>query len=113
LVRKVVEVNLESGMPREEEAVRSMRNALLTHKRQGGRAVILIHGYGSSGVGGVIKAGVQKSLDGADLRGVVRTWVGGEQWPMRRREFIGMCKSLEEHDRSIAGNAGVTVVLLK
>jgi hypothetical protein len=54
-VIKVKEVNLEYGYPTAEIAVRNMVDQLMSCKRQGMRAVILIHGYGSSGTGGKIK----------------------------------------------------------
>ncbi|KAF0197207.1 MAG: hypothetical protein FD169_566 [Bacillota bacterium] len=110
---KVAKVNLEMGMPSVESALQTMHNALSTHKRQGTKAVILIHGYGSSGTGGGIKAAVRRALGDTSLRGIVRAYVGGENWTLQKREFIGICKSLDEHDRSLSANEGVTIVLLR
>ena len=113
LPSKVAKVNLETGMPSVESALQTMHNALSTHKRQGTKAVILIHGYGSSGTGGGIKTAVRRALGDPSLRGIVRAYVGGENWSAQKREFVGICKSLEEHDRSLSGNEGVTIVLLR
>ncbi|MCR3921887.1 MAG: Smr/MutS family protein [Firmicutes bacterium] len=112
-MQKVMEVNLEAEMPTVEVAIQRMKNALTTYKRQGCKAVILIHGYGSTGVGGSIKNAVKKSLADRSLRGIVRTSASGEQWLDRKREMISMCKALENYDFRIASNAGVTVVILK
>lgn len=112
-MRKVVELNLESGMPSAENAVRTMKNALATYKGQGVKAVVLIHGYGSSGTGGVIKTAVQKALGESSLRGIVRLSVGGESWGSRKKELLTLCGSLSDFERRIAGNAGVTVVILR
>lgn len=110
---KVAEINLEYDLPTVDIALIKMKNALTSCKRQGYKAVILIHGYGSSGVGGGIKAAVTKCLGESSMRGIVRAYVGGAQWHHKKREFIAMCKSLENYERRIANNDGVTVVILK
>ncbi|MFO7636392.1 MAG: Smr/MutS family protein [Clostridia bacterium] len=112
-ISKVMECNLEYGRPTVEDALRQMRDALMTCRGRGGKAVILIHGYGSSGVGGEIKTAVRKSLAENSMRGLVRAFAGGEQWHYRKKEMTGMCKSLGDHERRIANNEGVTVVILR
>ena len=111
--KKVEKVNLEQGQPSVEQALQKLRNDLSTLKRQGTKAAIIIHGWGSSGVGGSIKPAVRKALGDSSMRGIVRASVGGEDWAQKRREFIGMCKALEEEDRQLTGNPGVTVVILR
>ena len=111
--KKVAVVNLEYDMPTVGVAMPRMQNALTTHKRQGCKAVILIHGYGSTGVGGSIKSSVLKCLGESNMKGIVRAHTGGEQWSSRKKEFIGMCKALENYERKIANNDGVTVVILR
>lgn len=110
-MQKVIEVNLEYGKPTVDVAIQKMKNALATHRGQGGKAVILIHGYGSTGVGGCIKTAVRKWL-GENSRGLVNTFVGGEQWINKKREMITLCKSIEAFESRIANNDGVTVVIL-
>lgn len=110
---KVTEVNLESGMPTVEAAIQKMKNSLTTCKRQGYKAVIVIHGYGSSGVGGSIKPSVIRCLGESSMKGIVRAFAAGEQWSGRKREITGMCKALENWEHRIAGNHGVTVVILR
>lgn len=111
--RKVMEVNLEYNMPTVEVAMQRMKNSLTTAKGQGYKVVILIHGYGSSGVGGSIKTAVSKGLSDSSMRGIVRTYVSGEEWLNRKRELIALCKDLENYERRIASNEGVTVVVLR
>lgn len=111
-VKKVAELNLEANGLTVEQALLQMKNALATYKRQGVKAVILIHGWGSSGVGGVIRTAVRNALRGDDMRGLVRAFAPGEEWTVKRREFVGMCKALEDA-RHLDGNAGVTVVILR
>ena len=111
--KKVAVVNLEYDMPTVDVAIQRMKNALTTHKRLGYKAVILIHGYGSTGVGGSIKTSALKCLGESSMRGIVRVFVGGEQWPSRKRELIGMCKAIETYEIQIANNYGITVVILR
>ena len=110
---KVVEVNLERNMPTIDIALQNMKNALTTSKGQGYKAVILIHGYGSTGVGGGIKAAVVRCLGENSMRGIVRTYVGGELWLNRKKEILAICKSLENYENSIVNNKGITVVILR
>lgn len=111
--KKVEIVNLEQGYPTVELALQRQRNDLSTLKRQGVKAAIVIHGWGSTGVGGSIRPAVRKALGDSSMLGIVRTYANGEDWAQKKREFIGMCKALEEEDRQLTGNPGVTVVILR
>lgn len=108
---KVATVDLEAGRPTVEEALSRLRNAISTHKKQGRKALILIHGYGSSGEGGKIRSAVRRELSG-NLGRMVRDMSPGEEWHEHRGRLLGICKALEEHQRRIASNDGVTVVIL-
>ena len=110
---KVKEINLERGMPDVTEAIKRMMNGLTTAKRSGCRAAILIHGYGSSGAGGIIKKEVGSKLKSPSLRGIARDSVRGENWTIKKKEFLDICPALREFERHIEGNKGITVVLLK
>ena len=110
---KVAELNLEYGSPTIPVAISNMKNALTTYKGKGYKAVIVIHGYGSTGVGGGIKVAVRKCLNENSMRGIVRMSVGGEDWINKKRSMLDICKDLESHERRIANNNGVAVVILK
>lgn len=110
---KVAEINIERGYPAAEEALRDMVNQLSTCKRQGCRAVILVHGYGSSGTGGKIRMAARGKLKEPSLSGMVRKTCGGEEWAHRKKEMLDLCGSLKDYEMRIAGNPGVTVVVLK
>ena len=56
---KVIELNIEYNNPTVSSALQKLKNSLATYKRQGTKAVIVIHGYGSTGVGGSIKTAVR------------------------------------------------------
>ena len=110
---KVAQVNLEYGMPTVEAALQKLKNSLTTLKAQGTRAVIVIHGYGASGVGGSIKHAVTRFLGESSMIGIVRAFANGDQWFTRKRELIALCGSLESYERKVANNSGVTVVVLR
>ncbi len=112
-VAKVREINLEYGNPTVDTAVRNMISQLGTCKGQGLKAVILVHGYGSSGTGGGIKTAVRSKLREPSLSGIVRTSCGGEHWFEKKKELLNLCQGLSDHQRKIDGNPGVTVVILK
>ncbi|MBR0599991.1 hypothetical protein [Sinanaerobacter chloroacetimidivorans] len=112
-MKKIREINLEYGSPSVDAALRTLVSQLGTCKGQGCKAVVLVHGYGSSGVGGSIKAAVRSKLRESSLQGIVRAYCGGEQWFERKRDFINVCPSLTEVQRKIDGNQGVTIVLIK
>lgn len=110
---KIAEINLERGHPTVEEALRELVSALMTCKGKGCKGVVLIHGYGSSGAGGKICLAVRMKLRDASLSGIVRASCAGEHWTDRKREMITFCPQLSEKENRIAGNHGVTVVILK
>ena len=110
---KIKEINLEYGQPTVERAVQNMVNQLSTCKGQGCKAVILIHGYGSSGIGGSIKTAVLKKLQEPFLKGVVRDYCGGEHWQERKKAMLDIRPTLAQYSRRFDGNPGVTVVVLK
>lgn len=112
-MQKVVEVNIEYGMPTVDTALQKVKNSLATLKRIGCKAVIVIHGYGSSGVGGSIKTAVIKCLGDNSMRGIVKLFVSGEQWYGKKREMLAICKDLQNYECRIANNEGVTVVILR
>jgi hypothetical protein len=110
---KVALVNLEAGWPTVDVAMRRFSDALITHRRVGGRALVVIHGYGSSGQGGKIKQALMGALASPAIAAQVRDYAGGTQWPYRKREMTAACAELAGYERQIANNEGVTVVILK
>ena len=110
---KVKEVNLERGNPTVDVAMRKLLNELSTAKGAGYKAVVLVHGYGSTGVGGAIKVATKSKLKEGSLIGIVKAFTGGESWLNDKKPFMEACSQLKDFDRDIDGNKGVTVILLK
>jgi hypothetical protein len=112
-MQKVRYINLERGFPTVDLAVRDMVGQLGTYKRLGYRALVFIHGWGSTGTGGGIRSGVRKKLAERSLSGLVQDFCSGDEWKDHRAAFIDHCSQLKQFDRDISENKGVTVVLLK
>ena len=53
--------NVEAGLPTLDEARRLVIDEIRRAKREGARALKVIHGYGSSGKGGALCVGLRKS----------------------------------------------------
>lgn len=108
-------VNLKAGLPVASVALARMTEAIADSARQGVTFLTLIHGYGSSGKGGVIRDECRKALAFLRDKGVVREVIAGEEFDRRS----GQVKALLQRYPSLArdhnlnrGNRGVTLVLL-
>ncbi len=108
-------VNLERNMPTVAQAQVQLDTELAKAKRDGMSALKLIHGYGSSGVGGKIKEAVEKSLAAKRNARKVRVFVSGENWSIfdpGSREILDRCPELKRDSDLENCNRGITIVLL-
>ncbi len=108
-------VNLEAGMPTVEVARGRLNNALQVARMQGDRVVKIIHGYGSSGRGGAIKADVQRALAEKQRTGAIKGYVKGEDFSpfsATSRQLTARCPDLTKDRDYSRGNDGITIVLL-
>jgi hypothetical protein len=108
-------INLEDGMPKVEAARLRMQHELHTARQQGYAAVKVIHGYGSSGVGGALRIELQKELRRLAGAGHVRVVVAGEEWRVSDEAAWELLKRYPEwkQDSDLGkGNKGITIVLL-
>lgn len=108
-------VNLKAGRPSVEQA-RARLNAEI-HRAKADRIVVLklIHGYGSSGVGGAIKTAVRRSLHRRQREGKIQSFVAGESWELFNEAAQGLlqaCPALASDCDLNNYNEGVTFVLL-
>ena len=112
---KVRTINLKEDLPTVEEARKQLINELILAKRQGVSALKLIHGYGSSGVGGKIKDGIRRSLALRKKEGKIKSYVSGEEWDIfeeRSRDILEQCPELSGDSDLNRHNSGITIVLL-
>jgi len=108
-------VNLEEGMPTVEQARLRMEHELHLAKRGGYQAVKLIHGYGSSGVGGALRTELQKTLRRAARAGAIRAFIAGEDWRVSDEATWDLLKRFPEwkQDSDLGrNNLGISIVVL-
>jgi Smr domain-containing protein len=108
-------VNLEKGLPDRKEAYRRVETALTQARKDGVPVIKFIHGYGSSGVGGVLRFAVRSYLRQRKEKGEVVCFVNGEALS----SFDELSKQLVQHAPELlvdsdwgAGNKGITLALL-
>lgn len=102
-------------MPTVEQARLRMEHELHQARRTGCQAVKLIHGYGSSGTGGVLRTEMQKALRQAVHQGEIRAVIPGEDWRISDQSTWDLLKRFPEwkQDSDLGrGNRGISIVVL-
>ena len=108
-------VNLEEGMPKVEQARLRMQFEVQKARAQGYAAVKLIHGYGSSGVGGALRDELQQSLRKAARDGTIAAFIAGEDWRISDEATWDLLKKYPEwkQDSDMGkDNRGISIVVL-
>ena len=102
-------------MPSVQEALQRMEREIAVARQQKIAVVKLVHGYGSTGVGGDIRIAVQKRLrelaDAGQIRGCIfgENWAKSDEASWRLVQAQAGLKSDADFGR---GNKGITVVLV-
>ena len=98
------------------DEARSRLNAEIDNARQRGDHILkLIHGYGSSGVGGKLKDAIRSSLRRRRKEDKIRSFVVGENWSafdMVTNEILEACPQLDKDADLNRQNEGITIVLM-
>ncbi|WP_446009954.1 Smr/MutS family protein [Candidatus Electrothrix sp.] len=107
-------VKLKRGMPTVEQALGRLERELEQAKLEGCRVLTLIHGYGSSGRGGVIREKIQERLQFLKYRGEINDVFVGEQFSTGNgpgRNLVRRFPFLRQHRDLNKGNKGITLVI--
>lgn len=111
-----VEINLKQGSPLVEEALEQLTNYLRQCSDLGIKAIVLIHGYGSSGEGGRIKWAIHDALENNRYSDRVDEYYFGENVAYGSPHYHALLNrrpGLKRYlQRFKQGNAGMTVLLL-
>lgn len=106
-------VNLEQGMPIVRDALQRLASELETASRTGCKALVLIHGYGSSGKGGAIKDAVRKQLQFCMDQKTLRQVLPGEECGKRSGQARQLMKRFPLLDEFVQRpNPGITLVII-
>jgi hypothetical protein len=109
------EVNLERGLPRVAQAISQLEEAIASARREGLKALTLIHGYGSSGAGGAIRTEVRAKLAYLEQQGKIQASIPGEDFEDRSphgRQLKRRFPFLQRHRDLNRVNRGITIVFL-
>jgi hypothetical protein len=108
-------INLEEGRPTVNVGLLHLDRALVSARAEGVPILKLIHGYGSSGVGGRLREEVWKALDRFKRNGFISDFIPGEDFRVSNEaswELVKRDKSIKE-DRDFGRvNRGITIVVL-
>ncbi len=108
-------VNLESGRPDLDTARRRLLAEIEAARAQGVRLLKVIHGWGSSGIGGTLAVGLRKSLRLRVKEGKALTVIPGERFSAdanETRELVQRHPQLRRDRDFNRSNPGVTLVEL-
>ena len=112
----VIEFNIKHGNPSAEDALNLLTVKIRELQELGIKAILLIHGYGSSGKGGVIKRAIHGALDLNHYADRVEEYFYGENVPYGSPAYHDLMKKrpgLKRFSRYFkASNGGMTVLLL-
>lgn len=112
----IAEINIKIGNPGVDDALDDLSDKIRYLQELGIKAIVLIHGYGSSGEGGYIKRAVHDALEANRFADRVDEYFHGENVLYGSSAYLDLLKkrpSLKRYQRHFkASNAGMTVLLL-
>lgn len=112
-----IELNIKQDGPYVDEALERLTEYLRKSLEVGIKAIVLIHGYGSSGEGGRIKWAIHDALDNNRYSDRVDEYYFGEDVAYGSEAYHALHKRRPGLKRYLKrfkeGNAGMTVLLLK
>jgi len=111
-----IELNIKQDGPYVDEALERLTEYLRKSLEVGIKAIVLIHGYGSSGEGGRIKWAIHDALENNRYADRVEGFHYGEEVPFGSQGYHELLKRRPGLKRYLkrfkVGNAGMTVLLL-
>jgi hypothetical protein len=108
--------NVETGFPTLEEARRLVIAEIKRARREGAKALKVIHGYGSSGTGGKLCHGLRKSFRLRKKEGAIKDFIPGEDFSIFSEKVLALLEAVPElrSDPDLdATNEGITIVWLR
>jgi hypothetical protein len=108
--------NIEAGLPTLDEARRQVIGEIRRARKEGVRVLKVIHGYGSSGKGGALGAGLRKSFALRKKEGVIKDFIPGDGFSIFNPAVLAMMEIVPELRRDSdleQTNLGVTLLWLK
>jgi|SRR6516225_4126500 len=108
-------LDVEDGMPSVPQARARLNTEIDLARRNGVKVLKLVHGYGSSGVGGDLRIALQATLRQMAQNHEIGDCIFGENWRTSDERSWGLLKRMPELKGDIdlgKGNKGITLVVL-
>jgi len=108
-------VNIKFDMPDSDDAIRRVTYNIRNSKVLGTRAIKFIHGYGSTGAGGVIRVKTRRYLSEQKHKGYIKDYITGENFSIfdeATRRALNLCPELRNDPDLDRHNNGITIVIL-
>ena len=108
--------NVKADMPSLDEARRAVIDEIRRARKEGVRVLKVVHGWGSTGKGGVLRVGLRKSFKLRRKEGVIREFIPGEDFSIFNKTVLALLDEVPESrgDPDLnATNEGVTVLWLR
>jgi len=107
-------VILKEGMPSIEQARARLRTEIQMAQQRGVKVLKVVHGYGSTGVGGELRIALQSTLRQMVSKREIRDCIYGENWRKGDERSWKLLKEMPElkNDSDLGrGNRGITLVV--
>jgi hypothetical protein len=108
-------LNVKEDMPSVLEALSRMNRGIEIARGRGDRFIKLIHGYGSTGVGGDIRIAVQSRLQSMIAQEEIKACIYGEKWAKSDSQTWTLLSShpaMKQDSDMGKNNLGITIVIL-
>ena len=106
-----VELNIKEGMPSASDALSDLQASLKRFKQDKYKCILIIHGYGSTGKGGVIHDKARSWLRAQERNGKIKNMVYGEDFNVLNFKALALKNKYNELQSLLkVCNHGVTVV---
>lgn len=112
-MKRLKEINLEDGKPTVDDALIMLKSSINNAKSSNVGCLYIIHGYGSSGKGGVIRDKVRQWLNAQARNGTVKSVINGEDFNIFNFKALQLKNTYKELEKLLkVCNHGVTIVEL-
>jgi hypothetical protein len=107
-------VNLKHGRPVLETALQRLELEIGIARNEGVSVLVLIHGYGSGGKGGVIREEARKILDHLRSAGNISDFIPGDGGAKsgQAKALFRRYPQLRQDRELVVANPGITIVVM-
>lgn len=114
-MNELITINLKEDMPPVDIALCNMELEIELAKVSGVKAIKFIHGYGSSGAGGLICKAVRDRLFSLKKQRIIKDYIFGEEWDLNNPKCIKLITKLSsgyDGEDLNHSNCGMTIVFV-